>query len=105
MAEFIASYGYQLDTVQSSNMEESGLELVFEKCRNAGFHVDANTHQLLLPTLGILSPRLEKIQEICGAYNIDWEELTATWNLCSNLSTLIVSNVHVEDMRYGHCDG
>lgn len=98
MAEFISSYGDQLDTIHAYDMEVGDLKLVYEKCVNARFHVDVTRDSLSLPALRVLGPRMEKIRIFCEAFDFDREGFTAGWNLCSSLKEFGARKLYVEDI-------
>lgn len=65
VSEVIVSYGDQFDLIKVYGMPEIAFKRVLGACRNARFHADIITDDLLLPTLRILGPRLEKIRFGC----------------------------------------
>jgi len=65
IAEFIASYGDQLEHVHVHNMTEDQLNLIAGRCRNARFYVYiCENDKLLLSATRILATRLVKISII-----------------------------------------
>lgn len=98
--EFNTSYGNQLDLVHIFRMTESELKRIVEACRNARFHIDAGYRpDILLPTLTIVGPQLEKIEFGIYEYEVDGEEWRAAWNLCTNLQVLHENDLSVEIIR------
>lgn len=99
IAEFIASYGEQLELVYVNNMAEGELNLVAGSCINARFHAFICTEHLLIPTLRILGPRLDNILIICIINGFNKEEWEAAWKLCTSLRVLDTSLLKVEEIR------
>lgn len=91
IAEFISSYGEQLNIALIRKITVTELNMVEEKCLNIQFHVDIPKDELLLlPTLRILGKRLKTINLTCfniGAIKIDataWAAASRTliWKCC-----------------------
>lgn len=99
IAEFIASYGKQLDLVCIYDMPEIALKHVFDKCANARFHLETTWYIHLPSMLRILEPRLEKVKFEHKEEVIDVREWISAWNLCSNLKVLDVTYPTVEMLR------
>jgi len=100
IADFIVSYGDQLELVYVDFMPENELNLIAEGCKNARFHTAVFAERLLLPTLRILGPRLEKIYLLLEEKDIDMGEWTTAWNVCPKLENIsMISFLTLEKAR------
>lgn len=99
VADFIASYGDLLELVAVRSMAGSQLNRVADACRNARFHAMVFANDLLLQTLRILGPRLEKMICDCDPPDCDFAIWSTSWNLRTNLMVLLVSDVIVGAIR------
>lgn len=95
--QFISLYGDQFDFAYVGGMTEPELNLVVGACTNAANPAHIDGRDLLLPTLRILGPRLEKVYVNDGAL-IDADEWVAAWSLCSNLKALELSEMRSDEI-------
>jgi len=99
VAEFIGSYGDQLDFICIDDKMKGELKVVVENCSKARFHVHFTMGQTMLPTLSVLGPRLEKATLDLSAFAIDTSEWAYHWKICISLKVLTVAHLRVEHIR------
>lgn len=99
ITEFDASYGDQLNLIHVSGISEGELRQMFDLCTHARFHADVDKRHLLLPTVRILGPRLEKLKFGFFRREVDAGAWTAAWSLCPMLQVLNARALMLEETR------
>jgi len=100
VAEFIASYGDQLDFVCIDDSTIEDLKHVAAKCSKARFHLHLTEFRKpILPVFSVLGTRMEKATLNLRASSIDTSEWAKSWKLCNSLKVLILQELPVAYIR------